>query len=114
MTPRALRIAFAALHATLGVVVFVQGALALKFALRPPVGEPVNPHVALVAAIEALGALLFLLGRTVRLGGTLMLAAFAIALAVHGVHRGMPLLVYAAGTVFVMVHGSLWLRPSAA
>ncbi|MFN8179731.1 MAG: hypothetical protein U0167_17510 [bacterium] len=114
MSTRPLRTAFGAFHVTLGVVVLVQSVLAVMVAARPPADESVNPHLALVAGVEALGALLFLLGKTVRIGGVMMLATFAAALGVHGIRHGMPLLVYAAGTIFVMVHGSLWPRSAPA
>jgi len=113
MASRNQRMAFAALHLTLGLVVLAQSLLTLVHALRPASGGP-YVHVALLAAVEALGALLFLAGRTVQVGGTLMLATFAIALLVHGIPGELGLLVYAAGTVFVMVRGSLWPRARAA
>jgi hypothetical protein len=36
-------------------------------------------------------------------------AARVEALAVHGLAAGLALLIYTAGTAFVMTHGSLWL-----
>ena len=59
-----------------------------------------------------MGAVLLLLPRTLRLGGGLQLATFAIAMLAHGLRGQFPtvLLVYAAGTSLVMVHGSVWGR----
>jgi hypothetical protein len=51
---------------------------------------------------------LFLMPATLRLGAGLLIATFALAFLAHaaqGEVRG-PLLVYAAATAFVMVHGS--------
>jgi hypothetical protein len=110
MASRTLRTTFGAFHMTLGAVVLFQSVTAILGALRPSADEPVNHHLILVAGVEAIGAALFLLGLTVRLGGALMLLSFAVALAVHGLRHGLPLLVYAAGTIFVMAHGSLWPR----
>jgi hypothetical protein len=107
MASRELRMAFGAFHITLGAVVLFQSVATFLTALNPPEGVTLHPHTAILAGVEALGAILFLIGRTLKLGGALMLLTFAIALAVH--RFGQPaLLVYAAGTIFVMMHGSLW------
>jgi hypothetical protein len=76
-------------------------------------GHGVNPlgsHLAIVAGAEAAAALLFLVPRTLRLGGVLLLAIFAFAVVVHGVQHELDLLVYAAGVLFVSVHGSAFSR----
>ena len=108
MTSRGINTAFGLFHAALGAVVLIESVQTLVEALGRTGGAHV--HVALLAGVEAVGAALFLLGRTVRLGGGLMLATFLVAVLVHGLGRELPLLVYAAGTVFVMAHGSIWLR----
>jgi len=108
MTSRGINTAFGLFHAALGAVVLIESVQTLVEALGRTGGTHV--HVALLAGVEAVGAALFLLGRTVRLGGGLMLATFLVAVLVHGLGRELPLLVYAAGTVFVMAHGSIWLR----
>jgi hypothetical protein len=115
MASRSLRLAFGTFHAVLGGVVLIQSIMTLLHGLHPSDGGNAHVHAVLVAGVEALGALLFLAGRTVVVGGALMLLTFAVALAVHGLATGLTLLVYAAGTAFVMTHGSLWLgagRPS--
>lgn len=113
MSSRSLRTAFGAFHLTLGLVVLVQSVLTVVHGLHPQSGAPPDAHRALIGSIEGLGALLFLAGPTLRVGGTLMLATFAIALVAHGVAEEMGLLVFAAGTLFVMVHGAVWSRPQA-
>jgi len=100
---------FALFHLTLGAVVFAASVMTLAHATG---GPHVNPHLALLAGIEAIGAVLFLLPWTLRLGGTLLLVTFAIAILLH-FHDGsfpMSLLVYAAGTFFVMTHGEVFTR----
>ena len=97
-----LRRAFLAFHVVLG--------LALLYA---SVGTVIhahhegNLHIALLAAVEALGAALFLWPRTLRIGGCLLLLSLVVALGHHAfIGQLRPdLLVYAAGTIFVMVHG---------
>jgi len=105
MAPRSLRTSFGIFHVTLAAVVLTQSILTVMHGLR--VG-PAGHHQVLVGGIEAIGAALFLLAPTLRVGGALMLLAFAIAIVAHGLPNGLTLLVYAAGTVFVMVHGSVW------
>ncbi len=109
MASRDLKLAFGTFHVVLGGVVLIQSVMTLRHGLHPSDGGSAHVHAVLVAGVEALGAILFLAGRTVRIGGALMLLAFAVALVVHGLATGLTLLVYAAGTAFVMTHGSLWL-----
>lgn len=67
------------------------------------------PHVVLkaIAAIELLGAILFLIPPAVRIGGLLLLASFVIAAVVHIMH-GQPdigfLLIYATAVLTVISH----------
>jgi hypothetical protein len=97
-----LRRAFIGFHMVLG--------LALLYA---SVGTAIhahhegNLHIVLLAAVEAVGAALFLCPRTLRVGGWLLLFALVVALGHHAlIGQFRPdLLVYAAGTIFVMVHG---------
>ena len=109
MATRNLKLAFGTFHVVLGVVVLIQSIMTLLHGLHPSDGGAAHVHVVIIASVEASGALLFLAGRTVLLGGILMLLTFAVALAVHGLAAGLGLVVYAAGTAFVMTHGSLWL-----
>src|SRR5262245_59868904 len=107
MPEPSLRRAFLVFHVTLGLVVLFESVrtfLAAAGAVRH------DPHIALLAGVEAIGALLFLIPRTLKAGGALMLLSFAIAIVVHAARGQVPatLAVYAAGVVFVMVHGSAW------
>ena len=99
---RALRRAFAVFHWTLGGVVFVEGVRTILRALQ---GNP-NHALLLLASVEAVGAALFLVPCALRLGAAAMLLTFVVAFLVHA-PRGeanLALLVYAAGTVLVLLH----------
>lgn len=105
-----VRRAFVAFHLTLGLALFYLSVRTVLHALAAAGGQR-DPHVALLASVEAIGAALFLLPRTVRVGGVLLLLTILVAVVVHAATAGelrADLLVYAAGTWFVMVHGSGW------
>jgi hypothetical protein len=101
--------AFIAFHLTLGLVLLFLSARATLHALAPIAG-PADPHVGVLALVEAFGAALFLLPQTLRVGGALLLLTLGLAAVVHalGGQLRADLLVYAAGTWFVMVHGPAW------
>jgi len=108
MRDKNVRRTFMAFYLTLGIVVFLQS---VRTALTAAgLGSSANPdwHVLALAGTETLGALLFLWRPWARLGGAVLLVTFAIAAAAHALRGEFPgtLLVYAAGTVFVMAHGS--------
>jgi hypothetical protein len=107
--------AFLVFHLTLGTVVFAQS---LRSAIEAAgIGSAASPawHVAALAGVEALAALLFLGPATLRLGGAVLMLTFAVAAAAHALRGELPgaLLVYAAGTAFVMAHGRVP-RPASA
>jgi hypothetical protein len=74
-----------------------------------------NPHIAILAAIEGVAALLFVLPRTLRIGATGLLLTFAVAFIVHlllGQFRG-DLIFYGVVVCFTAVHGPVpmtWLH----
>jgi hypothetical protein len=113
-----LRFWFIAFHVTLGVVVMLQSLNTLLHAA----GHDGERHVALAwfAGAEAVAAALFLIPATLRAGAYALLAIFAHAFAFHAVHGEFQstLLVYAAGVLLVLAHGSAFgrggLRQSAA
>ena len=77
-------------------------------------GGASDHHLVILASIEASSALLFLFPLTMAVGGIGLLVTFAVAIAIH-LSRGEfpgPLLIYAAGTLLVMVHGSAWRKPA--
>jgi hypothetical protein len=105
------RSTFIAFHLTLGVVLLILSVMTLSHALGPQAGGA-SHHLALLAGVEGLAAFLFLLPGTVRVGGVGLLLTFAVAIAMHAMRGEFPgpLLIYAAGTVLVMAHGSAWGR----
>ena len=92
--------AFTAFHWILG--------LALLWASVHTVvhADPGDLHARVIGTLEALGAVAFLVPRTLRLGAGLLLVAIIGAVVVHTA-RGEwrpDLLVYAAGVVLVLSH----------
>jgi uncharacterized membrane protein YhdT len=98
----------AVLHWALGLVLLLESCL---FAFSPAqahafarTGFPQWLRVALGSA-EALAALLFLMPRTVRLGGSFLLGIFSLAAVIHVLH-GSPnvgaLAIYAIAVLMVM------------
>ena len=115
MATRMQRCSFIAFHLTLGLVLLV---LSVRTVVEAMAGAgPARLH-AVVGALEALGAVLFLVPRSLRIGGALLLLTIGLVIVLHalvGQLRG-DLLVYATGTWYVMVHGPAWggSTPSAA
>jgi non-ribosomal peptide synthetase component F len=107
MPNETLRRSFIALYLTLGFALLYASIRTALHALAPASGA-VDAHVGLLACVEALGAALFLVPRSVRLGGAVLLCTLGLATVVHAVggQVRVDLLVYAAGTWFVMVHGA--------
>jgi len=103
-----LRRSFIAFHLVLGLGLLY---LSVRSAVHALAGSgAADAHVAVVASVEALAALLFLLPRTLGAGGVLLLLTLGFATIEHlrlGQFR-TDLLIYAAATWFVMVHGSGW------
>ena len=106
MSQATVRRSFFLLHLTVALVVFYQS---IDTVYRAVVGHSFgenNLHVTLLASVEAIAAVLFLIPKTLKLGGGILLVIFGIALVVHGVRAEMPLLVYAAAVLFIVVRGS--------
>ncbi len=106
MPERQLVCAFIALWWTLGVALFVLNARTAWHAIAPG-SHGIDLHVALIASMETVGALLFLFPPTLRVGGYTLLATFAAAFLLHLAHGEFPgqILIDAAGVLFVVVHG---------
>jgi len=100
------RRAFMLFHAVLGGVLLVTSHNTLFHALHAHgLG-----HLALVAALEMVGALLLLIPRTLKVGAVALLVVLVPGFIVH-LTRGEwqpQLLVYAAGVLLVMAHGPAW------
>jgi hypothetical protein len=108
MTGFQSRRAFIAFHLALGLALLYLSVRTVLTALADHADHS-GVHVVL-ASVETLGALLFLFARTLRLGGILLLATMGVAALVHAMQMQLraDLIVYCAGTVFVMAHGSAW------
>jgi uncharacterized membrane protein YphA (DoxX/SURF4 family) len=112
MAASRVRYSFVAFHLTLGLGLFYASARTALHAWHST-DDMTRLHLFLLGAIEAVGALLFLIPQTLRLGATLLLATIAVAFLTH-LHLGdvrADLLIYAAGVWFVMTHGSAWSVP---
>ncbi len=105
MNGKSFKSAFAALHITLGGVIFLQSIGAVLRAHSDGVVAAMQSHVTILAVAEALSALLFLFSKTARVGGGILLVIFAIVIFVHGIRSELTLLVYGAGVVLVMIQG---------
>lgn len=107
MAPRPLVRAFLGLYVTLGAVVLVQSVQTILAAGVRAKAAPDHVHAFLVGTVEAIAALLFLIPRTMGLGANALLAIFALAFSLHALegHPNLALLVYAAGVLFVRIHG---------
>jgi uncharacterized membrane protein YphA (DoxX/SURF4 family) len=66
-----------------------------------------NFHVAILASVETIAAVLFLIPRMMRFGGICLLIVFALALAIHAAKGefASQLLLYAAAVGFIVAHG---------
>lgn len=103
MTNKAIRIARIGFHFTLAIFVLLQSVSGVKHAL-----STANQALLMLAVVEILAAIAFMIPQTVRLGGLALLLVFAVAFSVHFFHDGtlhLHLLVYAAGVLFVIIRG---------
>jgi len=97
--------AFFLLWWMLGVILFVLSVRTVRFAL----GFHHDPHAIALGSIEAVAALVFLVPKTMRAGGAALLVVLVLATLFHTIRGEFagPLLIDAAGVLFVMVHGAL-------
>ena len=109
MPARRLVLAFVALWWTLGLALLYGSVVTVQAALTAG-GH--DAHVALLGGLEAVAAVLFLIPRTLRLGAAGLLAAIAVAFAIHAVLHQFraDLLLDAAAVAFVAVHGPVTRR----
>jgi len=93
---------FSVFHYTLAIVVLIQSLFAVFHSLRTPLEGHVGTLLPWFAGLEAVAAVLFLIPKTIKIGGWILLAIFAFAIVVHGPLQGAPLFVYTAGVLLVM------------
>jgi uncharacterized membrane protein YphA (DoxX/SURF4 family) len=104
-----LRRSFIAFHLVLGLGLLTASIQTLLHALAPE-NRHSHQHIALIAALEAIGAILFVIPRTLRPGALLMVFTIGSGFLLHAVQGEWrpDLAIYAVGTWFVLVHGSGW------
>ena len=107
MPPRRLLRSFLFLWFATGLVLLYGSVETARSTLRP--GVRLNPHLLLLASVEALAAILFVIPRSMRLGAVGLLATIAIAFTVHAALHEFraDLLLYGAVVLFILIHGSL-------
>ncbi len=103
MPSRRLLRAFVLLWWSIGLVLLIASVRTVQGGLGH------HSPVVLLAAVEAVAAVLFLVPRTLRVGAAGLLLTLAVAVLVHlAMHQvRWDLLLYASGVYFVAVHGSL-------
>ena len=104
-----------ALHRAFTIFRLVLGLGILFLAARTAIDGVTGAHslpplLVAGAGIEALGATLFIFPRTLRIGGAIMLLTMTTALILESLSRywRIDLLIYLAGTYYVMMHGAAW------
>ncbi len=109
MALMASRRSFIAFHLVLALGLLVLSVETLLHSLAPA-NLHSHQHLAVVAAIEGMGALLFLFPRTLRVGAVLLIVTIGTAFALHALQGELrpDLAVYAVGAWFVLEHGSGW------
>ena len=97
-----------AFHITLGVVIFLQSITTVLQVSSAHIVDVTKSHLTFLAIAEAIAAVLFVLPKTVKVGGGILLVIIAIALVIHGIRGELALLVYAAGVLLVMIEGGTY------
>lgn len=107
MPPQRLLRSFLFLWLATGFVLLFGSVETARSALQP--GTHLNPHLLVLASVEALAAILFVIPRSMRLGAVGLLATIFIAFSVHAALHEFraDLLLYGAVVLFVLIHGSL-------
>ena len=103
---QSLRRSLVGFHLTLASVVLVQS---VSTAFKAFWVEPdANWHLFSLASVEAVAAILFVIPATLRFGGIVLCLVFSVAFTAHAIvgEFELGLLVYGAGTVFILFHGA--------
>ncbi len=113
MSDHSLRRSFMALHLTLVVVVLFQSGQTLHHAIGA-LAE--HHHLAIFGGLQLLAGVLFVVPRTVKIAGAILVIAFAHAALYSAVNGQFPAepLVIAAAALFVTLHGPVWGRANGA
>lgn len=113
MTAPNVRRAFIVLHAVLGLGLLAETLQTFLHMMREHGGP--GRHFGFVLALEAIGAVLFLIPKTLRVGAVALLVVLLGGFAAELTHGDLEvqLLIYAVAVWFVMAHGAVWGRRSA-
>ncbi len=103
-----VRIWYVLFRIILGGVIFLESAGIIFRAISGHIANALGAHLTILAVAEAISAILFLIPKTARAGGGILLAIFLFVIYVHGLRGELPLLVYAAGVIMVMVEGGTY------
>jgi hypothetical protein len=105
MTAEHVRRSFITYHLVLGLALLY---LSLATLMHASHDWGSHGHLAVVGGIEAVGALLFVLPKTWRVGAILLLAIIGVALIAHTIRGEVraDLATYLAGTWYVYAHGA--------
>ncbi len=102
------RIWYVLFRIILGAVIFLESISVVLRAAGKQTAGALMSHLTIFAVAEAVASILFLVPRTARAGGGILLAIFVVAIYLHGLRGELPLLVYAAGVAMVMVEGGTY------
>jgi len=107
MSQTLLRRSFIAFHLVLGLGVLTASAETLLHALSHE-NRHSHQHLAFLGGTEALGAILFLVPRTMRAGAVLLMVTLGMAFVAHSIQGELrpDLAIYTAGALLVLAHGS--------
>lgn len=110
MSDHMLRRSFVTFHCVLAAVVFLQSIVTVMHAFAGQSGH----GLAWFAGAEAVAAILFLVPATMRVGAIFLLLIFGVAIVLHALQGEwqLSLVVYSAGVLLVMAHGSAFGRRS--
>ncbi len=102
------RISYVFFRVILGAVIFLESIRIVLGAASRHTANALTSHLTILAVAEAFAAVLLLIPKTARAGGGILLVIFAFAIYVHGLRGELPLLVYAAGVVMIIIEGGTY------
>ncbi|HEX9394157.1 MAG TPA: hypothetical protein VF923_05875 [Gemmatimonadales bacterium] len=111
MTSVLVRRSFIAFHLVLGLGLLAGSIQTLRHALAPEnIHSHSHQHLAVIAAVEAIGAVLFLLPRVSRAGALVLVAVIGLGFIAHSLQGEWrpDLAIYAAGAWLVYAMGGGW------
>ncbi len=111
MNSTLVRRSFIAFHLVLGLGLLSGSIQTLLHALAPEnIHSHSHQHLAVIAAVEAIGAVLFLLPRVSRWGALVLVAVIGLGFVAHALQGEWrpDLLIYAAGAWLVYAMGGGW------